>query len=84
MPQWCYVGTAPRSRADAVKKRLRKRGIGYKTESHPAEIGDSIYGPGTDFYVGKSRYYEAENMMSVLEEEGVVIIITSAISHYGL
>lgn len=78
MPQWCYVGTAPASRADDVKKRLRKRRIGYTTKSHPSEIGDGVYGDGVDFYVGRSRYYEAQNMMSAWEEEGVVVIIITA------
>ena len=80
MPEWCYVGTAPASRANDVKKRLRRKGIGFTTKSHPGEIGDGIYGPGVDFYVGKSRYFEAETYFTRWEEEGTVVIITTAVA----
>ena len=78
MPQWYYVGTTTQSRETEVKKRLRAKHIGYRTKRHESEIGDGIYGPGTDFYVAKSRYYEAENLFTRWEEEGTVLIITTA------
>ena len=80
MPQWYYVGTTTQSKESVVKKRLRSKHIGYRTKRHPAEIGDGIYGKGTDFYVSKSRYYEAENLFIQWEEQGTVLIITTAVA----
>lgn len=80
MPKWYYIGTSPQSKESIVKKRLRQKHIGYRTKRHESEIGDGIYGPGTDFYVAKSRYHEAENLFTRWEEEGTVLIITTAVA----
>ncbi len=81
MTNYVYIGSTSESDMPAVKKSLTRRGMKVKTvHKTKGEWGDGIIGSGYDFYVAESRVHEADSVMHSWEEDGVVVIISSAVS----